>query len=106
MQEELTKANNKLIIRDPLYKAKCILWDELSLQITKFRSYLNLIDDENPFVFIGKFEYKRINIDFEHMIVKVAWGVINYINITPKDVLRAIGVKNRESIIKVARKVI
>lgn len=46
-----SKANIKLIEKPPLYGAKHIIWDQLLAVITKFREYLNLIEDEHALPF-------------------------------------------------------
>lgn len=42
-----SKENTKLIGEDPLCGDNDIIWDYLSIEITKFREYLNLIEDEH-----------------------------------------------------------
>ena len=45
-KEKLEKANKKLISKVPLIKAKKALWGKLTIEITKFRSYLEFVQEE------------------------------------------------------------
>ena len=53
-KSQLLKKFNELkernIGKDPLQGVKHLIWDTLSMEITKFRHYLNFIDDESALV--------------------------------------------------------
>ena len=63
-----SKANENLIGKTPLVGAKHILWDQLSGEITKFREYLRLVDDEFTMDFKSMQRCKTINEDLVHII--------------------------------------
>ena len=50
MEIKYSKARNRSISKAPVSGAKHVLWDQLSVQITKFREYLNLVDDEQALI--------------------------------------------------------
>ena len=45
LQKQLNELKERNIGKGPLQGAKHIIWDTLSVEITKFRHYLNFIDD-------------------------------------------------------------
>lgn len=49
LNDKWFKANTKFIGKVPLFKARCIIWDHISLEVTKFREYLNLVDEEHHY---------------------------------------------------------
>ena len=44
-KDKWSKDNQNLIGMTPLDRTNHMLWDSLSSEITKFREYLNLVDD-------------------------------------------------------------
>lgn len=50
MESNYSKAKCKATGKTPLTGAKHIIWDQLSVEINKFRECLNLIDDEHTLI--------------------------------------------------------
>ena len=50
LETKYSKARTKPVGRSSLSRGKHILWDQLSIEITKFGLYLNLIEDEQNLV--------------------------------------------------------
>ena len=50
IQKRINKLNEKMIAKVPLQGAKHVIWDTLTIEITKFRSYLNFVNDKNAIV--------------------------------------------------------
>ena len=50
LQKKINKLNEKMIGKVPLQGAKHIIWDTLTIEITKFRSYFNYVNDKNVIV--------------------------------------------------------
>ena len=50
LQKRINKWNEKMIGKLPLQGAKHLIWDTLIVEITKFRSCLNFVNDKNEIV--------------------------------------------------------
>ena len=47
LQNKVNELNEKLIGCTPLQGPKHLIWDTLTIEITKFRPYFNYVDDKN-----------------------------------------------------------
>ena len=64
LQKKLNDLKEKCIGKGPLQGAKHIIWDTLCIEITKFRHYLNFIDDLNIMINLA---HQRLILVNEHM---------------------------------------
>ena len=64
LQKKFNELKEKSIGKGPLQGEKHIIWVTLSVEITKFRHYLNFIDDQNILINLAHQRLKLVN---EHM---------------------------------------
>ena len=83
-KNQLQKKFNELKERDtgraPLQGAKHLIWDTLSVEITKFRNYLNFIDDESALVNLATQRLKSTNETMEKQPLNTAHNAVNFLN--------------------------
>jgi hypothetical protein len=89
-----------------LQGAKHIIWDSISVEVAKFRVYLNFIDDKDSMAITAR---RRCIVVSETLAKKPsewAQNAINLLNSIPTAELHTIGVKDRTTLIIWARRVI
>ena len=60
--------------------AKHLIWDTLSIEITKFRHYLNFIDGESALVNLAAKRLKLENLIMEKKPLNTAHNAVNFLN--------------------------
>ena len=61
LQTKINELNDKMIGKLPLQGDKYLIWDALTIEITKFRSYLNFVNDKNAIVDLALQICKLVN---------------------------------------------
>ena len=61
LQKKINELNEKMIGKVPLQGSKHLIWDTLTIEITKFRSYLNFVNDKNAIVDLALQRCKLVN---------------------------------------------
>ena len=83
-KSELQKKFNELKERStgkaPLQGAKHIIWDTLSVEVTKFRHYLNFNDDQSALVNLATQTLKLANDNMEKNPLNIAQNALNFLN--------------------------
>jgi len=83
-KSQLQKKFNELKERNtgkaPLQGAKHLILDTLSIEITKFRHYLNFVDDESALVNLAAQRLKLANETMEKKSLNTAHNVVNFLN--------------------------
>ena len=83
-EEPITKKFNELKERNigkaPLQGAKHLIWDTLSVEITKFGHYLNFINDESALVNLAAQRLKLANETMEKKSLNTAHNAVNFSN--------------------------
>ena len=79
----------------PLQGAKHIIWDTLSIEITKFRHYLNFIDDQSILINLANQRLKLVNETMERKPLATTHNALNFLNSLTYQKLHDIGVKDR-----------
>ena len=64
----------------PLQGAKNIIWDTLSVEVTKIRHYLNFIDDQSALVNLATQRLKLANETMEKKPLNTAQNALNFLN--------------------------
>ena len=64
LQKKFNELKERSIGKAPLQEAKHLIWDTLSMEITKFRHYLNFIDDQSALVNLST---QRLKLENETM---------------------------------------
>ena len=64
LQKKFNELKERSMGKSPLEGAKHLIWDTLSVEITKFRHYLNFIDDESALVNLAT---QRLKLENETM---------------------------------------
>ena len=109
-KSQLQKKFNELKERNtgkyPLQGAKHLIWDTLSVEITKFRHYLNFIDDESALVNLAAQRLKLANETMEKKSLNTAHNAVNFLNSLTYQNLQDIGIKDRVAIVLWAKKFI
>ena len=93
---ELRERNTRKV---PLQGAKHLIWDTLSIEITKFRHYLNFISNESALVNLASRRLKLSNETMENKSLDTAHNAINFLNSLTYQDLQDIGIKDRVAII-------
>lgn len=73
------------MVKTSLSGAKHILWDQLSTGVTKFREYLNLVDDEKILVRTFDQICNKLREELELRPVKNATSIISIMNGASKE---------------------
>ena len=80
LQKKFNELKEKCIGKGPLQGAKHIIWDTLCIEITKFRHYLNFIDDLNIMINLAHQRLKLVNEDMEKRPLVTAHNTLNFLN--------------------------
>ena len=96
----------KSIGKGPLQGEKHIIWDTLSIEITKFRHYLNFIDDQNILINLAHQRLKLVNEHMGKRPLTTAQNALNFLNSLTYQKLHDMGIKDRISIVLWAKKFI
>ena len=106
LQKKFNELKERNIGKGPLQGVKHIIWDTLSIEITKFRHHLNFIDDQNILVNLAKQRLKLVNKTMERKPLATAQNVLNFLNSLTYQKLHDIGVKDRIAMVLWAKKFI
>ena len=80
LQKKLNELKERNTGKGPLQGAKHIIWDTLSVEITKFRHYLNFIDDQSTLVNLPNQILKLVNETMERKPLGTAQNALNFLN--------------------------
>ena len=61
LQKKFNELKERNIGKGPLQGAKHIIWDTLSVEVTKFRHYLNFVDDQCILINLANQRLKLVN---------------------------------------------
>ena len=95
LQKKFNELKERNIGKGPLQGAKHIIWDTLSIEITKFRHYLNFIDDQSILINLAHQKLKLVNENMERKPLATAQNALNFLNSLTYQKLHDIGVKDR-----------
>ena len=102
-KNQLQKRFNELKERNtgkvPIQGDKHLIQDTLSIEITKFRHYLNFISDESALVNLAPQRLKLSNETMENKSSDTAHNAINFLNSLTYQDLQDIGIKARVDIV-------
>ena len=96
----------KNIGKGPLQGAKHIIWDTLSIEITKFRHYLNFINDQSILINLAHQRLKLVNEHMERRPLTTTQNTLNFLNSLTYQKLHDMGIKDMISIVLWAEKFI
>ena len=80
LQNKFNELKERNIRKAPLQGAKHLIWDTLSVEITKFRHYLNFIDVESALVNLAAQRLKLTNETMEKKPLNTAHNAVNFLN--------------------------
>jgi hypothetical protein len=106
LQERVNKLKNRLKGKTLLQGAKHIIWDAIVVEATKFRVYLNFINDKDNMVATARNRCKVVNEVLAKKPSEWAQNAIDLLNAIPTVDLPTIGVKDRTALIISARRII
>jgi hypothetical protein len=89
-----------------LQGAKHVIWDSIATEASKFRVYLNFINDKDSIAIIARSRCTIVNETLVKKPSEWAHNAINLLNSIPTTELQTIGVKYRTTLIIWARRVI
>ena len=90
----------------PLQGDKHIIWDTLSIEITKFRSYLNFVNDKNAIVYLSLQRCKLVNENLDKKPLKTTQNAVKFLKTFTYEEMQEIAIRDRLAIILWARKFI
>ena len=100
LQKKFNELKERNIGKGPLQGAKHIIWDTLSIEITKFRHYLNFIDDQSILINLANQRLKLVNETMERKPLATAQNALNLLTYQK---LHDIGVKDRIAMVSRAK---
>ena len=106
LQKKLEELKEKCIGKVPLQGAKHIIWDTLTIEITKFRHYLSFIDDLCTVTELAQQKLKLVNEHMARRPLSTAQNTLNFLNSLSYQKLHDMGIKDRISIVLSAKKII
>ena len=92
LQKKINELKERNIGNGPLQGVRHIIWDTLSVEITKFRHYLNFIDDQSILINLANQRLKLVNETMERKPLATAQNALNLLTYQK---LHDIGVKDR-----------
>ena len=99
LQKKFNELKERNTGKGPLQGAKHIIWDTLSVEVTKFRHYLNFIDDQSALVNLANHKLKLANETMERKPLNIAQNALNLLNSLTYQKLQDIGIKYRVDIV-------
>ena len=106
LQKKFNELKERSIGKAPLQGAKHLIWDTLSVEITKFRHYLKFIDDKSALVNLATQILKLENGTMEKKPLNTTQNNLNFLNSITYQNLRDIKIKDRVSIVLWVKKFI
>lgn len=106
MKERLSKYDNKLVGKSILKDARHTLWDQLALEVTKFRTYLEFVQEEFEIYNVSNKKCDVVAQELTQRPIEVAQKIIEYMNSTSKSDLQVLKVENISTMIMMENKVI
>ena len=80
LQKKFNELKERSIEKAPLQGSKHLIWDTVSMEITKFRHYLNFIDDQSALVNLATQRQKLANETMEKKPLNIAQNALNFLN--------------------------
>ena len=80
LQKKFNELKERNTGRAPLQGAKHLIWDTLSVEITKFRNCLNFIGDESALVNLATQRLKLANETMEKKPLNIVHNAVNFLN--------------------------
>ena len=99
LQKKCTELKERNTGKAPLQGAKHIIWDTLSVEVTKFKHCLNFIDDQSALVNLSNQRLKLANETMEKKPLNTAQNALNFLNSLTYQKLQDIGIKYRVAIV-------
>jgi hypothetical protein len=106
LQEMIDKLKMRLRGKGLLQGAKHIIWDSIATEASKFRVYLNFINDKDSMAITSRSRCTVVNVTLAKKPSKWAQNAINILNSIPTTELQTIGVKYMTTFIIWAKRVI
>jgi hypothetical protein len=99
LHEKINKLNLRLRGKSMLQGDKHIIWDSIAVEATKFRSYLNFVNDKDNIAIAASHRCTVVNETLAKKPSKWAQNAINIVNSIPPADLQTIGVKDKIALI-------
>ena len=99
LQKKFNELKERNIGKGPLQGAKHIIWDTLSIDITKFWHCLKFIDDLCILINLAHQRLKLVNEHMERRPLTTAQNTLNFLNSLTYQKLHDMGIKDRISIV-------
>ena len=106
LQKRINELNGKMIGKLPLQGAKHLIWDTLTIEITKFRSYLNFVNNKNAIVDLALQRCKLVNENLDKKPLETAQNDVKFLKKLTYEDMQETTIRDRLSIILWARKFI
>ena len=99
LQKKFNELKERNIGKGPLQGVKHIIWDTLSVEVTKFRHYLNFVDDQCILINLANQRLKLVNETMDRNPLTIAQNALNFLNSLTYQKLHDMGIKDRISIV-------
>ena len=106
LQKNINELTEKMICKLPLQGAKHLIWDTLTIEITKFRSYLNFVNDKNAIVDLALQRCKLVNENLDKNPLETTQNTVKFLKTLTYEELQEMAIKDRLAIILWAREFI
>jgi len=105
LQERVNKTKTRLKGKTLLQEAQHVIWDVIIVEVSKFISYLNFINEKHNMVAIARNKCVFVNEVLAKKPSKWNENAIDLLNSIPTADLQTIGVKDRTTLIISARRI-
>ena len=106
LQRKINELKDIITGKISLQGAKHLIWDALSVEITKFRSYLNYIDDKGVIENVAFQRCKVVNETLDKNPLEISQNTTDFLNTLTYEDMQEMGIKDKTAIIIWARKTI
>ena len=80
LQKKFNELKERNIGKGPLQGAKHIIWDTLSIEVTKFIHYLNFVDDQCILINLANQRLKLVNETMDRKPLATTQNALNFLN--------------------------
>jgi FtsZ-binding cell division protein ZapB len=106
LQERVSKLKTRLKGKTMLHGGKHVIWDAIAVEATKFKVYLNFINDKDNVATTARSRCTVVNETLAKKPSEWAQNAIDLLNSVPTADLQTIGVNDRTVLIIWARRII
>ena len=94
LQKKVSELKEKIIGKVPLQGSTHIIWDTLSMEVTKFRPYLNYVNDKILMVDMDFQRCKVVNETLDNKPLDTTQNAIDFLNTLTYEYMQEMGIRD------------